>query len=83
MYWEDCVKQFLVEVHQDDGDYFSWPDLASCHYVNETQDFFNKVEIPFIPRGSNSPQLRLIKRVEEFLKPRYMMEDGRPRHSEC
>ena len=87
MYWEDCVKQFLVEVHQDDGDYFSWPDLASCHYVNETQDFFNKLEIPLIPRGSkrlNCPQLRPIERFWGILKAKvYRMEDGRPRHLEC
>ena len=25
-----------------DGDYFFWPDLASCHYANATQDFTDR-----------------------------------------
>ena len=34
MYREECVKQRLVpflEEHHAEGDYFFWPDLASCH----------------------------------------------------
>ena len=42
MYREDGVKQRLEE-HQADGDYFVWPDLASCYYANITQDVFNKL----------------------------------------
>ena len=74
MYREDCVKQRLVpflEEHHADGDYIFWPDLASCLYANETQYLFNKLEIPFIPRGSNppnSPQLRPMKRFWGILK---------------
>ena len=92
MYREDCVKQCLVpflEEHHADGDYFVRPDLASCHYANETQDLFNKLEIPFIPRGSNppnSPQLRPIERFWGILKAKvyiHMMEsEGKPRHLE-
>ena len=38
---------FLEENHAD-GDYFVLPDLASCHYANETQDLFNKLVTPWI-----------------------------------
>ena len=44
---------------------------ASCHFANETQDFFNELEIPFIHRGSNppnSPQLNPTKRFWGILK---------------
>ena len=37
MYAEDGVKQHFVlflEEHHADGDYFFWPDLASCRYAN-------------------------------------------------
>ena len=43
-YWED---------HWQIGNIFIWPNLARCHYSNETQELFNKLEIPFIPHGSN------------------------------
>ena len=81
--WQDCVKQRLVSFlgeHHADGDYFFWQiwsGLDSCHYANETQDFFIKLEIPFIPRGSNpfnSPQVRPIERFWEILKAK--VNDG-------
>ena len=68
------VEQRLVpflEEHHADGDYFFWPDLACCHYAYETQDLFNKLEIPFIPCESNppnSPQLRPIERFWGILE---------------
>ena len=69
MYREECVKQSLVpflEEHHADGDYLFWPD-----YAIETQDLFNKLEISFIPHGSNlhnSPQYRPFERFFGILK---------------
>ena len=58
VYREDFLKQHLVpflEEHHADGDYFVWPDFASCHYVNETQDLFNKLEIQFFTQWIKLP----------------------------
>ena len=68
MHKEDCVKQrfvpFLEEHHADAGGYFFWPDLAIVAIMPmKLRIIFNKLEIPFILRGSNlpnSPQLRPI-----------------------
>ena len=69
LYREDSVKQRLVpflKAHHADGDYFFWPDLASCHYANETQDLFT-FYTPWI-KPPNSPQLRPIERFWGILK---------------
>ena len=50
------------------GIIFSGPTLL---VANETEDLFDKLEIPYIPRGSNhpnSPQLRPIQRFWGILK---------------
>ena len=60
MYRED------YEEHNADGDYFFLPDLARCHYANETQDDFNKLEVPFIPRGSNPLSLLNFAQFKRF-----------------
>ena len=64
MFREDCVKQRLVpflEEHQANGDFFFWPDLASWHFANETQDLFNNFNSPWI-------KLRPIERFCGILK---------------
>ena len=85
MYREDCVEQCLVpflEEHHADEDYFFWPNLPSCHYANETQDIFNKLEIYFYQTPLTLLNFALSRGFREFSKQRYIMKDGRTRYLE-
>lgn len=74
VYRNDCITQRLIpflQEHHSDGDYVFWPDLASAHYANATQELFRENDIPFVPKDSNppnAPQLRPIEDLWSWLK---------------
>ena len=59
------VKPF-IDQHHNDGDYFFWPDLASCHYAQETTQLFDELGIKFIPRADNPPNVPHLRPIENF-----------------
>lgn len=74
-YIKDCLPKVknLIEKHYSDGNYIFWPDLASSHYAKLTLEVMNRLNIKFIPKDSNPPnvpQLRAIERFWAILKER-------------
>ena len=69
VYREQCVRQrlkpFIDEVHGEDEILF-WPDLASAHYAHPTRALFEELEIPFVPRDANPPNVPKLRPVEDF-----------------
>lgn len=69
MYRKECIKKrllpFLQEKHGD-GNYVFWPDLASAHYAKETQELMKSLDINFVPRESNPPNVPQLRPIENF-----------------
>ena len=74
MYRRECIEGRLVpflQKHHSDGDYIFWPDLASAHYANATQELLHENNVKFVPKDSNppnTPQLRPIEDLWSWLK---------------
>ena len=73
-YRQECVAKrlmpFMDSKHKRE-DVLFWPDLASCHYARQTQEFPEREGIPFVPKEQNPPccpQLRPIEDVWAILK---------------
>jgi len=46
---EECIRQRLhpfIQEHHADDEILLWPDFASAHYVRQTRDLLEKLEIP-------------------------------------
>ena len=69
MYREDCLKRrlvpFLQEKHED-GNYVFWPDLASAHYAKATQELLKTLDVNFVPRDINPPNVPQLRPIENF-----------------
>lgn len=67
-YIDNCLTKlvtFIEEQHNGD-DIMFWPDLASCHYARQTQNWLVDHDIPFVPRDSNPPNLPQARPIEDF-----------------
>lgn len=67
-YIQNCLTKladFLHEHHAED-DIMFWPDLASCHYARDTQNWLNAQNIPFVPKNDNPPNLPQARPIEDF-----------------
>ena len=56
---------FIDSKHKRE-DVLFWPDLASCHYAGQTQDFLEREGIPFVPKEQNplvAPSCALLRTV--------------------
>ena len=68
-YQEECIEGRLLpflEKYHSDQDFFFWPDLATCHYANDSQELYSSLQIPYIPRDSNPPNTPQIRPIENF-----------------
>lgn len=61
----DRLKPFIQEVHGNDEIIF-WPDLASSHYARATLQLLDELEIPYVPRDANPPNVPKLRPVEDF-----------------
>ncbi|KAJ8909948.1 hypothetical protein NQ315_004015 [Exocentrus adspersus] len=43
-----------------------WPDLASCHYSRDTQNWLRQHRIPFVPKNAKPPNLPQARPIEDF-----------------
>ena len=59
------VIPFIRKKHSDHWYYF-WPDLASAHYANATQQFLKDEGISYIPKYDNSLAVASLCPIEEF-----------------
>lgn len=81
MYAKECIKKMLkpfLNTHHPDGKYIFWPDLASCHYAKHTQDVLHELEINFVDKSCNPPNVPQIRPIERFwaLLKRRVYKDG-------
>ena len=74
IYRNECISARLVpflEEYHSDGNYIFWPDLASAHYADATQQLMTEKNAKFPPKAANPPnvpKLRLIEDVWGILK---------------
>lgn len=67
-YIRNCLTKLINFIHQNHAqdDIMFWPDLASCHYARETQNWLNAHNIPFVPKNDNPPNLPQARPIEDF-----------------
>ncbi|KAJ8953384.1 hypothetical protein NQ318_023501 [Aromia moschata] len=67
-YIENCLSKLLqfVQEHHVEDDIMFWPDLASCHYSRDTQNWLHQHRIPFVPKNENPPNLPQARPIEDF-----------------
>jgi hypothetical protein len=68
-YLEQCLRKrllpFIRRYHKDKRVLF-WPDMATCHYAKEVQEFLNRHRIPYVLRGENAPNVPQARPIERF-----------------
>ena len=77
------LKPFVDEVRGEDKILF-WPDLESAHYTLPTRALFEEVQIPYVPREANPPNVPKLRQVEDFwgiLNAWSTREAGKPKLS--
>lgn len=83
-YIERClpiVREFIRESHRGANIVF-WPDLASSHYSKKTLKVMDELEIPYVPKDSNPPNVPQLRPIENFwanLKRRVYANNFRPK----
>lgn len=67
-YINNCLTKLVDFVHEQhaEDDIIFWPDLASCHYARNTQNWLHQNNIPFIPKNDNPPNLPQARPIEDF-----------------
>ena len=69
-YIQECLKKrlfkFIDEHYGSRNEIVFWPDLASCHYAKETQEFLKSEGIEYVPRDQNPPNSPQIRPIENF-----------------
>jgi transposase len=67
-YIDSCLSKLLqfVREHHANDDIMFWPDLASCHYSRDTQNWLRQHHIPFLPKNDNPPNLPQARPTEDF-----------------
>jgi hypothetical protein len=67
VYCKHCIKErlvpFIQAYHPLDRIIF-WPDLASAHYAVETQALLHNLNINFVPKQDNPPNLPQARPIE-------------------
>ena len=78
-YRERCIRDGLVcfiEKHHINDDFVFWPDLESAHYANFTLQLLQSLNISFVPKSCNPPNIPHCRPIENFwahLKARVYM----------
>ena len=69
-YIQECLKKRLlkfIDLHYESREEIVfWPDLASCHYSSQTQEFLKTEGIVCVPRDQNPPNAPQIRPIENF-----------------
>lgn len=68
VYIRECLTRLkdFIDKHHSDGNYVFWPDLASAHYAQKTTDVMRAVEIKFVDKSVNPPNVPQIRPIERF-----------------
>lgn len=68
LYQEKCLSKLkkFIRIHHGDGKYRFWPDLASCHYSADTQEWLRRENIRYVPKDFNPPNVPKARPIEDF-----------------
>ena len=74
----NVCHNFINKYYPDNNCVF-WLVLVSAHYSNVTQEVYKKLNIKFVPKDSNPPNVSQLCPIEHFwayLKERFTPEAG-------
>ena len=60
-----CLDPFLKKNHSN-GQYVFWPDGASAHYAKQTIQTFERLNIKYVPKDRNPPNIPQLCSIEKF-----------------
>jgi len=66
VYIEKCLpvlKNFIQKYHSNDKIIF-WPDLAAAHYAKVTLTAFGTLNIQYVPKQENHPNVPQLRPIE-------------------
>ncbi|KAJ3659055.1 hypothetical protein Zmor_010764 [Zophobas morio] len=81
IYEKQCIRsrlvRFIREKHSD-GNFVFWPDMATAHYAANVIAAYNELNIPFIPKDKNVPNVPQLRPIERFWRnlKRNVYENG-------
>ena len=84
VYMKECIKKRLVPFlnkfkHQKN--ILFWPDLATAHYSRKTQDLLKQLQINYVSKSNNPPNVPQCRPIEVFwavCKARYKKNMVKP-----
>lgn len=69
LYLEECLKKkmlpFIQKYHKID-EIILWMDMAPCHYSKEVTDWLTSMNIKFITKKQNAPNVPIARPIEKF-----------------
>ena len=68
VYIEECLPKlvdFINKYHSKDN-YIFWPDLASAHYSRATLEAYKEMNINFVPKNVNPPNVPQLRPIESY-----------------
>src|SRR6266705_5892768 len=68
-YLNECLIKRLIpfiEKHHKISDVLFWPDMATIHYSKEVENWLNSMNIRFVSRIGNAPNVPIARPIERF-----------------
>ena len=59
-------SEMCIRDSHSDGRYVFWPDLANAHYAKATTALLDHLDIPFVPKELNPPNVPELRPIENF-----------------
>lgn len=69
VYETQCIRTRLVRFikkYHSDGNFIFWPDMATAHYAYTVIAAYNELNIPFITKQRNVPNVPQLRPIERF-----------------
>lgn len=67
IYVDECLeKRLLPFIRKHQVIPLFWPDLASCHYANNTIKWYNGKQVNFVHRDCNPPNSPELRPIEQY-----------------
>ena len=68
VYIKECLPKlvdFINKYHANDN-YIFWPDLTSAHYAKVTLEAYRQMNIKYVPKNINPPNVPQLRPIESF-----------------
>lgn len=79
IYRDECIKKRLLPLYRKHTNPpLFWPDLATCHYSNDTVDLYKQKNIDFVLKDDNPPNCPSLRPIERYwaIMKRMLRNDG-------